>query len=168
MKTKIQLDPGATIPTRAHTTDVGYDVTSLTLSIVHKNGSITTCTTEEQIAEILHSYNTTPNYFIVDTGIHLTPPTGYYFELVPNSRQAKTTAAWHNSIGIIDPTYTGSIKIIIKLATSKDLAKYLPGNVVGQLILRPHLSTTFEQVPTLEQTERGTGGFGSTERKEQK
>jgi dUTPase len=41
----------------------------------------------------------------------------------------------------------------------------LPGNVVGQLILRPMLSCNFTQVDTLEETERGDGGFGSTANK---
>jgi dUTP pyrophosphatase len=66
---------------------------------------------------------------------------------------------------VIDPSYTGSIKIIIKHAVYADLARYLPGNVVGQLILRPHLTATFEQVDTLQETERGDGGFGSTANK---
>lgn len=165
VNTLIQLDPGATIPTRAHETDVGYDVTSCRLTVVHSNGMRTICTTEEHISEAtgMQRYDTPgADYIEIDTGIHITPPPGYYFELVPNSRQAKTTVSWGNSIGIIDPTYTGSIKIIIKSGKIKDLARYLPGNVVGQLILRPHLSCNFTQVDHLTPTERADGGFGST------
>lgn len=160
---KIQLDPGASIPTRAHETDVGYDVTSCTFTVVHKNGMRTLCTTKEHIVEAGDCFCS--SYIEIDTGIHITPPAGYFFELVPNSRQAKTTVIWGNSIGVIDPTYTGSIKIIIKQAVYADLARYLPGNVVGQLILRPLLTATFEQVDKLDSTERGDGGFGSTANK---
>ena len=162
----ILLDPGATIPTRAHETDVGYDVTSISLTAVLLNGSHVIIDNIDQIADFscasFHDRKYTIDYYIVDTGVHVTPPPGYYFELVPNSRQSKTTVCWHNSIGIIDPTYTGSIKIIIKYATYKDFARFLPGNVVGQLILRPHLSTTFTQVEALPETSRADGGFGST------
>ena len=167
VNTKIQLDPGATIPTRAHETDVGYDVTSISLTAILNNGaSVTIDKPETQLPDFacaaIHDAGYAIDYYIVDTGVHITPPHGYYFELVPNSRQAKTTVSWGNSIGIIDPTYTGSIKIIIKQAMYKDLTRYLPGNVVGQLILRPHLSTTFTQVEKLPETERADGGFGST------
>lgn len=166
MIAQIQLDPGATIPTRAHETDVGYDVTSISLSIILRNGARVIIEDVKQIQDIactsFHDKNYIIDYYIVDTGVHLTPPPGYYFELVPNSRQAKTTVCWGNSIGVIDPTYTGSIKIIIKHAMYSDLEKYLPGNVVGQLILRPLLSCTFQQVPHLTPTDRADGGFGST------
>ena len=164
----VQLDPGATIPTRAHETDVGYDVTSSRFTVVHPNGMRTICTTAEHITDAtgMQKYDHPgTDYIEIDTGVHITPPPGYYFELVPNSRQAKTTVSWGNSIGIIDPTYTGSIKIIIKKGKIEDLARYLPGNVVGQLILRPHLTTTFTQVEKLPETERADGGFGSTETK---
>ena len=167
VNTKIQLAPGATIPTRAHDTDVGYDVTSISLTAVLNNGSrVTIDHPETQLPDFAcaacHNEKYAIDYYIVDTGVHLTPPPGYYFELVPNSRQSKTTVCWHNSIGIIDPSYTGSIKIIIKHAMYKDLARFLPGKVVGQLILRPYLSTTFTQVDALPETTRADGGFGST------
>lgn len=165
VNTLIHLDPGATMPTRAHETDVGYDVTSCRFTVVHPNGMRTICTTEEHITEargMLKYDRPGTDYIEIDTGVHITPPPGYYFELVPNSRQAKTTVSWNNSFGVIDPTYTGSIKIIIKHAMYKDLARYLPGNVVGQLILRPHLTTTFTQVDHLTPTDRADGGFGST------
>ena len=167
MTAQIQLDPGATIPTRAHETDVGYDVTSISLTAVLNNGArVTINQPETQLPDFAcacsHDAGYAIQYYEIDTGVHITPPHGYYFELVPNSRQAKTTVSWGNSIGIIDPTYTGSIKIIIKRAMYKDLSRYLPGNVVGQLILRPHLTTTFTQVDHLTPTDRADGGFGST------
>lgn len=168
VNTLVQLDPGATIPTRAHETDVGYDVTSCRFTVVHPNGMRTICTTEEHITEAtgMQRYDHPgTSYIEIDTGVHITPPPGYYFELVPNSRQAKTTVAWNNSFGVIDPTYTGSIKIIIKKGKIEDLARYLPGNVVGQLILRRRYEAEFEHVDTLEETERGAGGFGSTANK---
>lgn len=167
MNTKIQLDPGATIPTRAHTTDVGYDVRALHTYAVQGDGTEHKLTTAADCLA-LRTYRIDIAKLKIDTGIHVTPPTGYYFELAPNSRLAKTPFIYANSIGIIDPGYTGSIRVILNCInniTPADIEPFLPGSVVGQLILRKQHSTTFEQVPTLEQTERGTGGFGSTDAK---
>lgn len=170
---KVQLDPGATMPTRAHATDVGYDVTCAKFYIKHTDGAEEYCTTIEQVRRAIMNYRRficeDDTYLvIIDTGVHVQPEPGYYVELVPNSRQSKTSIRWGNSIGVIDPTYTGSIKIIlhnIAFANPGDLANYLPGKVVGQLIVRPYLSADFEQVDSLAPTERGEGGFGSTANK---
>ena len=163
---QIALDPGATLPTKAHPSDIGYDVTSISFSAVLNNGVCVIIDNIDQLPDFacaaIHDANYAISHYIVDTGIHVRPAPGYYCELVPNSRQAKTTVSWNNSIGIIDPTYTGSIKIIIKNAMYKDLEKYLPGNVVGQLIIRHQLHANFTQVDNLPETDRGTGGFGST------
>lgn len=162
----VSLDPGATLPTKAHPSDVGYDVTSISLSAELNSGARVIIDNIDQLPDFacaaFHDANYAISHYIVDTGIHVRPAPGYYCELVPNSRQSKTTVRWNNSIGIIDPEYTGSIKIIIKNAMYKDLEKYLPGNVVGQLIIRPQLHANFTQVSHLPKTDRGTGGFGST------
>lgn len=165
---KIQLDPGATIPTRAHETDVGYDVTALeTIAVGPKGGEYPLDTIGE--LQTLFLSRKRIAYIKIDTGVHVTPPAGYYFELVPNSRLAKTPFYYGHSIGIIDPDYTGSIKVILRCKDDgymwKHIDKLLPGNVVGQLILRPHLSCTFRQVPHLPPTDRADGGFGSTANK---
>ena len=148
MITKLQLDPGAIAPNRAHATDVGYDIHALHVDVAYRR---------------VGSQNAIWKVFI-DTGVHLTPPKGYYFELVPNSRIANTPFAYANSIGIIDPTYTGSLKVVLN--ADHDLFNEnvipQPGDVVGQLILRKQLSTSFTPVSSLIPTERGNGGFGST------
>ena len=159
--TLIKLDPGATIPTRAHDTDVGYDITALKVDVENIDGAFFTIadeTTVSLLSEKIYKIH-------IDTGVHLTPPPGYYFELVPNSRIAKTDFIYANSFGVIDPAYTGSIKVVLNTMDGcfpEDLLNFLPGKVVGQLILRPHLSTTFTQVNALPETTRADGGFGST------
>lgn len=170
---KIQLDPGATMPVRAHIGDVGYDVTCAKFYIEHVDGAVEYCTDIEQVKRTFYQYNAknhTPDgiLVIIDTGVHVQPEPGYYVELVPNSRQSKTSIRWGNSIGIIDPSYTGTIKVILSSAACgkiSDLEKYLPGNVVGQLIIREVVNATWQQVYELTPTERGEGGFGSTANK---
>ena len=144
---KVKLDPGAQVPTRAHETDVGYDVTANSV-------------------EILRNAEGNPVKLIIDTGLHIQPLSAdFYAELVPNSRLAKTHFSYGNSIGIIDPDYTGSIKCILNVsphAEQKDIARIRKGTVIGQLIIRHRHTALFELVDTLDRTERGTGSFGST------
>lgn len=152
------------MPRYAHPSDVGADIKALHTWLVQGDGtehplkSMDDCLTMRDrrigCAKIK-----------IDTGVHITPPDGYYIELVPNSRIAKTPFMVANSIGIIDPEYTGSMRVILNVVNSltpDDLAKFLPGNVVGQLILRKKLTATFMKVDELEDSPRGDGGFGST------
>ena len=168
MKIKIKLDDGAVMPKYAHSTDVGADVRALHTCVVQGDGTEHTL---ESMADCLamRSMRIDVAKVKIDTGVHVTPEQGYYVELVPNSRLAKSPFMYANSIGIIDPGYTGSIKVVLNLVnnvTPDDLALFLPGCVVGQLIVRPLLQASFEQVDELEETERGNGGFGSTENKQ--
>ena len=153
------------MPTRATKGSVGYDVRSYKLYLVHDNGSETICETQGQIKSVL--YDNRICYLKVDTGVHVTPTDGYYIDLVPNSRQGKTSLCWNASIGVIDPDYTGSIKIMVSTTNKEfnhdDVAKLLPGNVVGQLIIRQKIDADLELTDKLDKTERGDGGFGSTE-----
>lgn len=164
MITKLQLAPGAIAPHRAHATDVGYDIHALHTCLVTGDGTSFPLATKEDCLT-MKNLRIDIAKIKVDTGVHLTPPKGHYFELVPNSRLSKIPFMYANSIGVIDPEYTGSIRVILKpvnYITPEDLEAFLPGNVVGQLILRKQLSTSFTPVSSLTPTERGDGGFGST------
>ena len=170
IKVKAKLDQGAELPRYAHPSDVGADIKALHTWLVHGDG------TEHQLKSMddcltMRDRRIDCAKIKIDTGVHITPPAGYYIELVPNSRIAKTPFMVANSIGIIDPEYTGSMRVILNVVNSltpDDLAKFLPGNVVGQLILRKRHTATFTQVDELEDTKRGDGGFGSTAGKEDK
>ncbi len=129
----------AVIPTRAHPSDVGYDLTVI-----------------EYIKQ-LHFYT-----YLYDTGIAVKPPKGYYFEIVPRSSISKTGFFLANNTGVIDPSYTGSCKIALA-ANDCFLKRLQPPFKVCQLILRPALYPDFEEVESLDDTERGEGGFGSSD-----
>mgnify|MGYP001566265644 CR=1 FL=1 len=66
-----------------------------------------------------------------------------------------------NSVGIIDPGYTGTIKVpLIKIdASMPDIELPLR---IAQLILKPYIVSYDTQVHTIDPTSRGDGGFGST------
>lgn len=133
-------DESAIIPTKAHASDIGYD---LSIIKVHK-----------QISEIITMY---------DTGIIVIPEYGYCFDIGPRSSLYKTGCILANSTGYIDGTYTDTIKVVLmKLDHSMPDIK-LPFSGV-QLILRK--MTHFELIETskseLIKTSRGSGAFGST------
>lgn len=167
MTTLIQLDPGASLPSFAHPDDIGADVKALTTTLIAGDGTKIPLDTISDCCS-LRNTKTSIAKLVIDTGIHATPPQGYYLELHPNSRIAKTPFMYANGSGIIDPGYTGSIKAVLNCTNSiivEDLVAFLPGRVIGQLILRPILRTSFTQVQSLPPSERGSGGFGSTENK---
>lgn len=161
---QIALDPGATLPTKAHPSDIGYDVKALSVSVYPKD-PVEHCLKQAIAFAATNQTQYLPRKILIDTGIHVRPAPGYYCELVPNSRLAKTPFSYGNSIGIIDPNYTGSIKVLLNVdptCTIAELESIKKGTVVGQLIIRPQLHANFTQVDNLPETDRGTGGFGST------
>lgn len=101
-----------------------------------------------------------------DTGIKIRPNFGYYFTLVPRSSISKTGYMLANSIGIIDRTYLGNIIVaLIKIDENANLN--LPAKLV-QIIPTPivHLELTEVDTFDINSTDRGEGGFGSTNKSE--
>lgn len=155
----VVLNEGATLPTRAHDTDVGYDVTAAEVEFVYEKPTL--------LQRLLHLE---PRIVTVkcDTGVQAVPcDKGYWLMGVPNSRVAKLPFVLGNSCGVIDPDYTGTIRYIYNVLPTKDsnkLAKeyFKKGAVIGQLLVMPRTAINATVVDTLEKTERGDGGFGST------
>lgn len=133
----IKTHRDAYTPSKAHISDSGYDLHLLT-HIKTENG--------------VQFY---------DTCIAIQPPIGYYFELVARSSLAKTGYILANSIGIIDASYTGSIKVaLIKVCKDAPDLK-LPARLV-QLIPRQFLHLSMQETNNFNRTTRDDGGFGSS------
>ena len=86
----IRMEQDAMVPIKTYDNDIGYDITAIN---IHKKIGT--------------------NTIIYDTGIAVQPPPGYYIEIIPRSSLSKTGYMLSNSIGIIDPDYTGSLKIAL-------------------------------------------------------
>jgi dUTP pyrophosphatase len=99
---------------------------------------------------------------LYDTGISISPPTGYYFDVVPRSSISKTGYILANCTGIIDASYSGSIKVAL-LKVDDSVPELVLPNYMVQLIPRKYTHMDFQEVAELEQTERSDKGFGSTE-----
>ena len=93
------------------------------------------------------------------TGLKVRPPEGFYFILVGRSSISKSGYSLANALGIIDQNYIGEIMVALRKHENKELV--LPNRLV-QLVLMPKLDFDLYQVDSLEETERGEGGFGST------
>ena len=134
MKIKIKkLHQNAIIPNYAKEGDAGLDLTAVSV--------------EEQ-----------GNHITYHTGIAVEIPKGYVGLLFPRSSIYKTNQILSNSVGVIDSGYRG--EIMMKFTRSHD--QYTPGCKIGQLIIMPYPQIEFEEVDDLSDTERGTGGYGST------
>lgn len=154
MNIKVVLDKGASVPSKTRESDVGYDIKANNVKFIGL----------QPVIGLRGDNRAIYAYVEVDTGVHVKPEDGYYVEVIPNSRWGKRGVVPYSN-GIIDPEYTGSIKLIFKLLSwyeKDDIPKV--GDVVGQLIIRNKYDTTFEVVDSLPKTDRGDGAFGSTEK----
>ncbi|MDE0879494.1 MAG: dUTP diphosphatase [Sphingomonas bacterium] len=100
----------------------------------------------------------------VATGFAIAIPEGYEVQVRPRSGLAlKHGITCLNTPGTIDSDYRGEVKII--LANLGDMPFAIArGDRIAQLVPAPVLRAAIDEVATLDETQRGTGGFGSTGR----
>ena len=96
-------------------------------------------------------------------GLVISPPTGYYIEIVPRSSISKTGYMLANSVGTIDPGYTGNIYIaLVKVVPDAPESMQLPFTKC-QFVLRKAYYGVVKEVDNINGNDnRGEGGFGST------
>lgn len=136
MDMKVMLDPGAKMPTRAHSTDAGLDLYSRECGTIFPGMSC--------------KFN---------TGVHVAIPAGYVGFL--KSKSGLNVNHNITSEGVIDSGYTGSI--MVKLYNhGRNPVLIEQGQKISQLVILPIITPDLELVDSLEDTERGAGGFGST------
>lgn len=166
IKVKVQLDPGAQLPTRALNGDTGYDIRALKVTFREYNYITGEWMEIDEWRAVSERRRNLPWQAVIDTGVHLQPEPGWGFEGRPNSRNGKQVFRWTFSPGTIDGNYTGSIKVILEPRWDwihpNDAPK--PGEVCGQLLLEEIHNADFELTNKLDDTDRGDGGFGSTEK----
>lgn len=98
----------------------------------------------------------------VATGLSFALPEGYFGGIYARSGLAtKRGLRPANCTGVIDSDYRGPV-IVALHNDSAEPQTIEPGERIAQLIVQPYLAVTFEEVASLDDTERGAGGFGST------
>lgn len=133
-----KVHPDAVLPKRAHPTDAGMDVTAISMEM-------------------------TEDYIEYDTGLQFQLPAGYVMLIFPRSSNSKKDLLMCNSVGVLDAGYTGNLKFRFKLTTEGYTEKiYNPGDKIGQIVILPYPEINFIETEEFDETDRGSGGFGST------
>ena len=99
---------------------------------------------------------------IIPTGLAVSIPKNFEIQIRPRSGlAAKNQISVLNTPGTIDADYRGEIKVILINLSDKNF-KIEKGLRIAQMVLCPVVKASLKEVETLEITERGTSGFGST------
>ena len=102
--------------------------------------------------------------FAVPTGLAMAIPAGFEGQVRPRSGLAfKHGVTCLNTPGTIDADYRGEVKVILINHGPEDFV-IRRGERIGQLVVAPVVQATWTEVASLDETERGVGGFGSTGR----
>lgn len=136
---KVMLDDGAYMPERVHELDAGYDLKmpdGLDEVILYGGSAV-----------------------VIDTGVHIAIPQGYVGFI--KSKSGLNVKNDLTATGVIDAGYTGSI--VVKLYNhGRYIKKFNSGDKLTQIVILPISTPDLELVDSLEETERGNNGFGST------
>jgi dUTP pyrophosphatase len=101
---------------------------------------------------------------MVPTGISIALPDGYEAQVRPRSGlAAKFGITVLNSPGTIDADYRGEIKVILVNLSNQEFT-INRGERIAQMVVARHEKVEWDELETLDETERGAGGFGSTGR----
>ena len=101
---------------------------------------------------------------IVPCGFAMALPTGYEAQVRPRSGlAAKYGVTVLNTPGTIDADYRGEVKVIL-INHGSDPFEIRRGDRIAQMVVAPVSAATFSERETLNETQRGAGGFGSTGR----
>jgi dUTP pyrophosphatase len=99
---------------------------------------------------------------LISTGLKISLPDGYEAQIRPRSGLAlKKGVTVLNSPGTVDSDYIGDIGVIL-INHGEESFTVSNGDRIAQMVIAKHETVEFEQVESLDETERGSGGFGST------
>jgi len=137
-----RLSEDAREPSRAHDGDAGYDLYAVEAATIAPGERAS-----------------------VGTGIALAIPDGWAGLVLPRSGlAARHGITLPNAPGLIDAGYRGEVRVLLLNADSRETFHVAPGDRIAQLVLVRHESPELIEVESLEETVRGTGGFGSSGR----
>jgi dUTP pyrophosphatase len=102
---------------------------------------------------------------LIPTGLSIELPVGFEAQIRPRSGLAfRNGITVMNSPGTIDADYRGEIKVLLVNLSDSDF-QIEPGERIAQIIFARHETIVWESVSALQESNRGSGGFGSTGKK---
>ena len=142
MRVKVKkLHPDAIIPKYAKAGDAGMDIHTVARGEADKYGNM-----------------------VYKTGLAFEIPDGHVGLIYPRSSVSKTPHSLRNHVGVIASGYRG--EIIFKFgwveSSSNETQVYDKGDRIGQIMIMPYPKVEFVESDELNETDRGSGGFGST------
>ena len=140
---RIQLNEGARIPVYGSAQAAGADL----CACLGNGGSL-----------VLEPHRRA----MVPTGVRIALPEGFEAQVRPRSGlAAKAGITVLNSPGTVDSDYRGEVKVILINHSDEPFVIH-DGDRIAQMVIARHESASFEVVASLDDTQRGEGGFGST------
>lgn len=136
----VKTAPEAITPSRGRKGDAGYDLSSLENAVLQPF--------ERKL---------------IRTGISIELPPQYAALIIPRSGNAINKGlSLVNTPGLIDSNYRGELKVIAIDLDPKEPIVIKQGDRIAQLVVIKVEDVRFDQVDELSDTERGSGGFGSS------
>nr|WP_278860928.1 hypothetical protein [Catenibacterium mitsuokai] len=138
-----KLHDDAKIPSYAHDTDAGLDLTAVSFTQEFDKSN--------KLVLVYH------------TGLAVEIPEGYVGLIFMRSSVSNKSISLTNAVAVIDSGYRGELLLKYKITTDSLPTIYQPGEKIGQLIIIPYPKINPIEVEELSGSDRNEGGFGSTD-----
>ena len=138
-----KLHEDAKIPSYAHDTDAGLDLTAVSFTQEFDKSN--------KLVLVYH------------TGLAVEIPEGYVGLIFMRSSVSNKSISLTNAVAVIDSGYRGELLLKYKITTDSLPTIYQPGEKIGQLIIIPYPKINPIEVGELSSSDRNEGGFGSTD-----
>lgn len=159
VKIKVLKKDGLALPRYAHKSDAGFDIKGVSLKKIYR-GSEEVDISEYQTTKDNCFYINQGERALIGTNLFMEIPEGYYVEIKPKSGVNLKTG-FVCSLGTIDAGYNGEIGLIMTNTTNRTLKVEL-NTYMAQGLLKKVEVADFEFTESLDKSDRGDGGFGST------
>ena len=133
----------AKIPSYAHDTDAGLDLTAVSFTQEFDKSN--------KLVLVYH------------TGLAVEIPEGYVGLIFMRSSISDKSISLTNAVAVIDSGYRGELLLKYKITTDSLPTIYQPGEKIGQLIIIPYPKINPIEAEELDSSDRNEGGFGSTD-----
>lgn len=138
-----KLHDDAKIPSYAHDTDAGLDLTAVSFTQEFDKSN--------KLVLVYH------------TGLAVEIPEGYVGLIFMRSSISNKSISLTNAVAVIDSGYRGELLLKYKITTDSLPTIYQPGEKIGQLIIIPYPKINPIEAEELDSSDRNEGGFGSTD-----
>lgn len=138
-----KLHEDAKIPSYAHDTDAGLDLTAVSFTQEFDKSN--------KLVLVYH------------TGLAVEIPEGYVGLIFMRSSVSNKSISLTNAVAVIDSGYRGELLLKYKITTDSLPTIYQPGEKIGQLIIIPYPKINPIEAKELSSSDRNEGGFGSTD-----